>query len=300
MDIVKVAVLGPKGTFSDKAFLQYKEQYEAECVEQGKKEVLEPVYCATIDEVFFAVGDDKDSCDIGIVPIENTLDGYVQRTLDLLLERNVRIVDENMVAVQFALVANAASLEDIDTLYVQFVANGQCRGFINTLNNVSIQTTDSNMESYYKLEDVKGRAAVVPAHIAKNEEKTNPDRFVHYDVTDAENNHTRFVVFKPETRKDITGCSVNGDSVVRIPVYIMPKTDRPGLLYEILKAFYEKQVNLISIMSRPTKQELGTYNFYIEIDGFRNSLSNVKEALDIIRKYNQIKVLGIFGEEKNN
>lgn len=286
MDIAKIAVLGPKGTFSDMAYLQYKRQYEEET---GK--VLEAEYYPTIDDVFSAVYDDA-CCELGIVPIENTLDGYVQRTLDLLLEKDVRIIDENTVKVQFSLVANAGDVADIDNLYVQFKANGQCRQFIKSLSGVNIVTTESNMESYYKLEDIKGRAAIVPAHIAEAE---NSGRLVVDGVTDAENNHTRFVIFKRSS--SIALGEVKGTkNKVRMPVYIIPKTDRPGLLYEILKEFYDKQINLISIMSRPTKQELGTYNFYIEIDCLASQIGVVREALANIQRYNDIKILGAFEE----
>ena len=287
---MRIAILGPQGTFSDKAYFEYAKQKEG-------KLTFEPEYYPTIDEVFSAVcpGD----CDLGIVPVENTLDGYVQRTLDLLLEKEVQVIDENMVAVQFALVGNVNATEEIEKLYVQFKANGQCRQFINSLENIKIVVTDSNMESYYKLENEAGAAAIVPKHIAQNE----ADRFVIENVTDAKNNHTRFLIIKKGTadseritefKAENAVANVNGK--VRIPVYIMPATDRPGILFEILKSFSEKQINLISIMSRPTKQEMGTYNFYIEIDGLYSQLEDILNILNDIKQFNEIKMLGIYNE----
>ncbi len=297
MDIVKVAVLGPKGTFSDMAYTEYAQLFLERSKAKGDELLTEAEYYPTIDEVFNAVCNDDGTgvCDIGIVPIENTLDGYVQRTLDLLLEKQVGILDEHMVPVQFALVANSHSVEDISTLYVQFKANGQCRKFINSLNHINIVSTESNMESYYKLEDIQGNAAIVPSHVASWEKNSGSNRLVLDNITDAKNNHTRFVVFKKEDKISPSGYS--GKNKVRIPVYIMPKSDRPGLLFEILKEFYDKDINLISIMSRPTKQELGTYNFYIEIDGYASTISTIKEALANINVYNDIKVLGIYEED---
>ncbi len=286
---MKIAVLGPEGTFSDKAYLQY--------ASYNEKIEFKPEYFPTIDEVFEAVcpGD----CEMGIVPVENTLDGYVQRTLDLLLEKELQIIDETMVRVQFALVANVDRVEDIDTLYVQFKANGQCRQFINSLKNVKIVSTDSNMESFYKLGDEKGAAAIVPKHIIESCQ----NKFVIDNVTDASNNHTRFFVitkgnadnnrvekFKQCNQAD----SYNGK--VRIPVYIMPATDRPGILFEILKSFSDNKINMISIMSRPTKHELGTYNFYIEIDGLYSQLDVILNTLKTMKEFNNIKVLGIYNE----
>ncbi|MCM1082233.1 MAG: ACT domain-containing protein [Clostridium sp.] len=297
MDIMKVAVLGPKGTFSDMVFLEYRQLMREHSGKKGKSCDIEAAYYPTIDEVFNAVCDENGDgrCEMGIVPLENTLDGYVQRTLDLLLEKQVRIIDEHMVPVQFSAVANAKKIEDIDTLYVQFKANGQCRRFIGSLENVKIVTTESNMESYYMLEAVAGRAAIVPRHIAQEEKNSNSSRMVIEGITDAANNYTRFVVLKRDDKVSFSGYS--DKEKIRIPVYIMPKADRPGLLYEILKEFYDKQINLISIMSRPTKQELGTYNFYIEIDAYAGRVSSIKEALANINKYNEIKILGIYEEE---
>lgn len=305
---MRIAVLGPEGTFSDKAFAEYNKRFmehhgktDAMAVE---KTGLEAVYCATIDDVFARVCAQADestqSCELGIVPIENTLDGYVMRTLDLLLEKNVHIIDEEQVPVQFSMVANVDKPEDIDTLYVQFKANGQCRQFINSMRNVKIVTTESNMESYYNIGETYGAAAIVPQHIAETEK-----RFVIDNVTDAGSNFTRFVIFgKDCIKEDIFGCrqpeelvySMEKMEKVRIPVYIMPAVDRPGILYAILRSFYENQINLISIMSRPTKQEMGTYNFYIEIDGLRKKLDVILDTLNQIRVYNDIKILGIYDE----
>lgn len=292
---MKIAVLGPQGTFSDKAY----EQYVKLCHDKNINNEYEAVYYPTIREAFKAVLASKDDAEpmVGIVPIENTLDGYVMPTLDLLLEHDVRIIDETAVPVAFSLVGNVSSLDEIDTLYVQFKAFGQCKDFIDGLNNVKIVNTESNMESYYRIEDTVGAAAIVPTHIAKAEHK----RFVHFDVTDSAYNHTRFVVFENGVVDAIEKFSMNlpGNNTpekIRIPVYIMPKEDRPGLLYEILKNFYDNKINLISIMSRPTKQELGTYNFYLEIDVMYERLQVVFDTLRLVQKNNKIKLLGVYEE----
>lgn len=294
---MKIAVLGPEGTFCDKAC----EQYVKRCRDTGDNNKYETVYCPTIDDVFCTVLSFKDDGErlLGIVPIENTLDGYVMRTLDYLLAEDVCITDETTVPVAFSLVGNVAGLDEIDTLYVQFKAFGQCRDFINDLKNVKIVNAESNMESYYRLEDTPGAAAIVPTHIAKAEKK----RFVYYNVTDSDYNHTRFVVFQNGMAARSKDQVVNYmkqrklfPDKIRIPVYIIPKEDRPGILYEILKNFYDNNINLISIMSRPTKQELGTYNFYIEIDASYEHLQVVFRTLRLVEQKNQIKLLGVYEE----
>lgn len=285
----KIAVLGPRGTFSDKAFEEFAETH--------KEYSCKPEFYPTIDEVFSAVR--PGGCDMGIVPIENTLDGYVQRTLDLLLEKNLRVVDENMVKVQFSLMANINTIDEISKLYVQFKANGQCREFINSLKNVKIISTESNMESFYLLGEEKNAAAIVPCHIAKE-----PDgKYIIENVTDSDNNYTRFLILRSGALDEKTisefkeEYSIDGaNQKVRIPVYIMPSTERPGILFEILKSFNDNKINLISIMSRPTRQEMGTYNFYMEIDGSYAQLDIILDTLKEIQKNNEIKVLGIYRE----
>lgn len=298
-----IAVLGPKGTFCDKAYEEYEKKYR-----KKHQTGLTPVYCATIDEVFEHLCK-EDDCDCAIVPVENMLDGYVQRTLDLLLEKDVYIVDENRVAVQFSLLANVQRVEEIRKLYVQFKANGQCRQFLNTLHDVEIVTTNSNMESYYQMQEEAGAAAIVPCHVVKDGDK----RLLIENVTDANGNHTRFIILRkgildvehPDLQKQLEKLLLEEQSPerqpqaqekVRIPVYIVPATDRPGILFDILRRFYEKRINLISIMSRPTKQAMGTYNFYIEIDCPMERLDAVVETLRQIQVYNDIKILGVYRE----
>lgn len=300
---MNIAVLGPKGTFSDKAYLEYVKVHKDKYGEQ-----LVPVYCTTIDDVFEHVQPKEeisDSCEIGIVPIENTLDGYVFRTLDLLLEKDVFISDQNIVPVQFSCIGNVSVQDNIKKLYVQFKANGQCRKFINSLHKVSIITTESNIDSFYKLGDEKESAAIVPEHIANN--ATN--QLIINNVTDSEFNHTRFVVFTKEKnvtdsilkaktlfkKQDMYRCeSVDRNTMVRIPVYIMPACDKPGVLYNIVRIFYENQINLISIISRPTKQIMGHYNFYIEIEGFYDQLDIILATINKIGENNGTKILGMY------
>lgn len=314
---MKIAVLGPEGTFSDKAYLEYSQSYRRNHTVSD----LTPVYCATIDDVFRAVcvkpgqSETEPVCEIGIAPIENTLDGYVQRTLDLLLEEDICILDETMVPVQFSFVGNVTDLSEVRKLYVQFKTNGQCRQFISSLKNVEIITTESNMTSYYMLADEIGAAAIVPRHIADTETK----RFVIKNVTDAAKNETRFVIFNHE---NINGeqCNVKeglnsilqqqyarkfpnteqaqqfAQLKIRMPIYIMPAVDRPGILFDILRRFYDNRINLISIMSRPTKQGMGTYNFYIEVDAFYEQLDIILDTLRQIQVYNDVKVLGVYHE----
>ncbi len=271
----KLAVLGPKGTFSDSASALF--------IKKAGEE-MERVYFSTIDEAFHSVGK---SCDIGIIPIENTLDGYVQRTIDLLSEEDVHISEELTIPVQFSLLANAKDKDSIKRVFVQFKANGQCRHFLDSLKGVSIVTTESNMESFYKLESgIEGDGAIVPMHIAENV----VSKFKIENVTDSASNFTRFVVIVPGRAEGV----LKDGQDFKAPVYISPETDRPGMLFEILSGFQENHLNLVSIISRPTKKEMGTYNFFIEIKSDPSKKDVLMKVLDELSNNYGIKLMGMY------
>jgi prephenate dehydratase len=265
----KIAILGPVGTFSELAFLKYTQTDRAEAV-----------YYHSIEATFDAL----DECDMAIVPLENTLDGFVQSTLDLLFERDLSIIDEVVVPVQFAFLGNVERIEDVKRLYVQFVAQGQCAKFLRSLPaSTIIQGTDSNMESHRLVKHGrKGDGAIVPAH-----QCDSYDGLVLLPVTDAVHNATRFVVLAKAPRQATT-------NIVRISMVVSPVNDRPGLLYDILGIFKFHEVNLSAIMSRPTKTAMGRYHFYLEMKSDRASLNTIHSVIDRIQGDYQKKILGIY------
>lgn len=272
---MKLAILGPKGTFSDNAGIEY-------LINNNLS--YEKVYYQTIDDVIFSIGNE---CDRGIVPIENTLDGYVQRTLDLLLETKTHIIGEISVPVQFSLVANVEKIEDIKDLYVQFKSNGQCRTFINSLNNINIITTNSNMESFnLAKKGAYGSSAIIPRHMLH---KSDAD-FKIDNVTDAKKNFTRFVIIEKGEYKNISF----GEKDIKSSVFITPKEDKPGMLFDILKSFAKNNINLVSIMSRPQKTDMGKYNFYIEINGASHKKEVILNTIDEINEKYGVKILGMY------
>ena len=285
----KIALLGPKGTFTDVAYIEYKNMYD-DILSNYKV-----IYCKSIDDVVFDVN--KEAI-IGIVPIENTLDGYVQRTLDLLLEEDMFIIDEITVPVNFNLIANCNSIEEIKNVYVQFKAAGQCRKILKELTDAMVTTTNSNMESFYKLDsNIYTDAAIVPMHI-KDDSKLNI-----LNVADSQNNYTRFLVITKKDRLEsqysefLNKLNKNGDyNKVRFNVCILPEHDRPGLLFDILRSINDNMINMVSIMSRPTKTDLGTYNFFIEMESSIKDEEIILNTLKDIKKHNSyyvdIKVLG--------
>ena len=242
----KMAVLGPAGTFSESAARAYLKREGLD---------LELSFYPTIDETADAVGAE---CCCGLLPLENTLDGYVQGTLDLLLEKDFTALGEIRVPVQFALVANVRRPEEIRTVYVQFKAQGQCRHALHQLAEAQVINTHSNTQSFELVQrGIPGEGAIIPVHLL--EQCRCP--YVQQDVTDAKANATRFLAVKPKGEP----AKLEPGQTVKMPLYVLPSVDHPGVLFEILSAFTISRINLVSIMSRPTKMKMGTYNFYLEL-----------------------------------
>jgi prephenate dehydratase len=273
--MIKIATLGPEGTFAERAALAYAEKSKKDC-----RIILYP----SIADVFTAA---EKECDMSVVPIENMLEGYVQVTLDLLLTTELTISSELILPVRFSFVATAKKMEEVEKVYVQFITQGQCRKFLASLStDVTIVTTESNGAS---LEQVKkglpGEAAIVPQHSA-----TNGERFglVVEDVTDHAESRTRFILLSGEH------VPFEPQKTYKTSIVVLEVADRPGALYAILKEFAERKINLTSIMSRPTKLALGQYHFFIDLDGRYPEEERLKAALDEISAVNRVKILGSY------
>lgn len=270
----KIATLGPTGTFTELAAKKYIETVNADA---------DIVFYPSIPKVFNSIGRE---CELGIIPIENLLDGYVQPTLDLLLHTDLHIICELVIPIQFAFVGNALDMSDIQKIYVQFKTQGQCCRFLEQCTNAKIITTESNGESLQQARNgVLGESAIIPKHMLGVGEKFT---YSIENVTDSVNNETRFIVLS----KDTVSYDVN--KKYKTSIVIMDATNKSGVLSQILNEFSKRAINLTSIISRPTKSALGKYHFFIDIDGYYPEEINIKQAIDEISKRNVVKILGSY------
>jgi prephenate dehydratase len=270
----QTAVLGPQGTFSEIAANKYIKLSE---------EDTEILFYPSITKAFNAIGSE---CESGIIPIENSLDGYVQPTLDLLTETSLYITEELVIPIQFAFVANASNLSEVKKVYVQFKSQGQCCRFLDKLDGVKIITTESNGTSLEHIkEGIPGEAAIIPSHMLNEGQGY---RYFIDNVTDFESNETRFIVLS----RDLA--SKHSSKLHKTSLVIMDAADKPGTLSRILNEFAEKNINITSIISRPTKELLGKYYFFIDIDGHYPEDAGVKEVIDKVSKSNAVKILGSY------
>lgn len=266
----KASFLGPNGTYCSLAmesFLKDKKEYTTNCF-------------SSINEVLGSLDDNE----FVLVPYENSLDGYVIEVIDKLLENKCYITDSLTLPIDFTYISNKP-LSETKKVYVQFKARKQCLKFLKK-NNLSFMSTESNVSSMNNFLEQDLNGAIVPTHLV-----TKKYPFCVKQVADRKDNFTRFVVIKKELPNLFSGTNL-------ITVSIKSKTDKPGLLIEILKSFQKNNINIRSIMSRPTKDSLGSYNFFMEFSIKKENYENIN---NLIVKLNlnidfEVKILGICQE----
>ena len=265
----QVGYLGPEGTFSHEAVLNYVNKYS------------DIVPFDNIIHIFESL--EKDEIDEAIVPIENSTEGSVLVTLDALTYFNLNIVKELELPIKHYLLAQkGTSLEDITVICSHQQALAQCRHYLNKLNKeVHAMSSTANAARYVT---ELSSAAVVGNRILSQRYGLE---IIARNIQDYDNNITRFVVVSKGSQEEISGND-------KTSIVISLKGDKPGGLYEILRIFAEENVNLTKIESRPSKRGMGKYLFFIDMQGHKNE-PHINKTLSIIEsEVNMIKILGSY------
>ncbi len=270
---MKIAVLGPKNTYCDVALDKYLKEHNIKSVEK--------VFYPTIIKTALACDDET----LAILPFENTLDGFVMEALDKIIQRNLTIIDQVKLSIDFAFVTNASDIKNVKNIYCQFKAFGQCLEFI-LEHDFNVIKTDSNVESADLLDKAdENFGAIIPIHVL---EKRNYKTVISH-VADSMKNETRFFIVTSEKRM------IGLRGMLNASLVVFSKEDRPGLLYDILSKFHDYNINLNSILSRPSKVDLGKYNFYMEASLSINEVSCLNELVRELRtKGFDIENLGVY------
>jgi len=269
----KIATLGPEGTFCEVATKSYlktcKLNYDIE-------------YYSSIKKALSAIGT---QVQMGMLPIENLSEGYVNLVLDHLIDANLYICAELLLPIQFSLVSHTENIVDIDAVYVQFVAKGQCAEYLDTLSGAKFITTESNSQSLHRLDGSDRAAAVVPSHMLGMHDFSK----VVENINDYSNNQTRFLLFAAQPNESVKDSSAE----YKTTLIVLDDDDQPGYLEGILSKFTKREINLTSIASRPTRQQFGKYHFFIDLDGHQQD-ENVEAALAEIKQNYKVRVLGSY------
>jgi prephenate dehydratase len=310
-----IGVMGPEGSYSEKAAKLWTAKYYL-CGAEFR-------YFADIEDTLLAAVQGKS--DLSVIPVENSIEGSVGITLDLLLEKDVRMVGEVVVKIEHCLLAKGR-LEEIRIILSHPQGLAQCRHFLKKhFPGTELRSTGSTSHAARLAGEFEEMAAIASPEAAECYKL----KTLLSNIQDQKENYTRFIVlkageknpkagetdqvwqapFSAEATMELTSCpeseydpGIMQENLIstcknfpfKTSLIIYLEKDRPGALYEILGAFAKRKINLTKIESRPSKKELGDYYFYIDFDGHASD-ALIKDALkDIIIKVDTLKVLGSY------
>ena len=267
---ITVAYLGPRGTFSERATLKH----------FGLAADAMPA--ASIDEVFRSV--ESRAADFGVVPVENSTEGAVGRSLDLMPQTPMKVCGEVVVRIHHHLMSKTLT-EDFSTFRRVFSHGqslAQCHEWLNTnMPNAERVAVASNAEAARRAAEEAGSAAVAGEMAAGHYGLT----ILASNIEDEPNNTTRFLIlgdYQP---------SPSGRDKTSL---VLSARNRAGAVYEMLTPFATRGVSMTKFESRPSKVALWEYLFFVDIEGHRDD-ANVAAALEEVgRIAGYIKVLGSY------
>ena len=216
-----------------------------------------------------------------VLPVENSLEGSVGESNDLLLSTKLNVVGEIYHRIHHCLIG-IGSLGDIDTVYSHPQALGQCRHFIqeNSLKTIPSYDTAGSAKIIKDLN--KSNIACIAS---RNAAEIFDVPVIQEGVEDNTNNYTRFLIFSKESNDKTENSKTS---------IIFSVKHEAGALYQIINEFYQNKINLTKIESRPNKNTLGEYNFYVDFEGHQDE-STVKDVLQKLRDNTTfLKILGSY------
>jgi prephenate dehydratase len=276
---VRVAYLGPAGTFSEDALLA------------ATGDGVEDVPKATIFGAIQAVADGE--VDRALVPFENSIEGAVRATLDALAfdVEGVAIVGEHDHPVRHALIVRSGvGVDEVEVVLSHPQASAQCARFIRErLPKAAVRAATSTAEAVRSVSLSRDPWAALGAPSAA---RLYSCEVLEEGVEDAPDNVTRFVWL---ARQDDASPQAPGDATWRTTlVFSELGADHPGALVEALTEFSSREVNLTRIESRPLRQGLGRYMFFVDLEG-RTEQEVVDAAIGGLReKAESVRILGSY------
>lgn len=269
---MRISYLGPQGTFSEEAAIHYFQDQN-----------IDWQMCESILDVLEAVN--EEIADKGIVPIENSIEGTINTTVDGIIANNLYIVGEVILPISLHLLTfGEIELKEIKEIWSMQPALDQCKDFIKKTKAKRVQFQSTAYAAEALLQAKRTDAAALASEWAA---KTFGLHIAKRNLQDNLENQTRFVVV---TKKQID----TTQSLKKTMLLISPNNEYPGLLSSILNVFSALSINLTWIESRPTKQKLGSYKFFLETDA-GISEERMKKAIKILETFeHHVHILGSY------
>ncbi len=269
-EAIRVAYLGPEGTFSEQA------------VRKHFGRAVEALPAASVDEAFRRC--ESGAAQFTVVPVENSTEGAVGRTLDLLLGTPLRICAEIELRVQQNLLSRAEKMASIRKIYSHAQSLAQCNGWLNQqLPNAERIPVSSNAEAAVRASKEDSSGAIA-GEVAAERYGLN---VLARSIEDDANNTTRFLVLgkldPAPTGRDRTSL-------------VMSAENKPGAVHALLSPLAEHRVSMTRIESRPSRlrSELWEYVFFIDVEGHQKDAPLARALAALHQKAPFLKILGSY------
>ena len=264
---LRITYLGPGGSFSHTAaMLKFGQSVEYESV-------------TDITSIFEEVS--KGHCDLGLAPVENTMGGGVIETLDALIDSNVKVCAEVLMAIHHNLLGNC-TLEKIEKIYSKPEVFAQCRNWLSATFKDAQTIPVASTARAAQLAAEEPRAAAIGSSIAA---EMYGLRIVCENIEDTANNVTRFLIISKEDAKP------TGEDKTSI---LFSTAHKAGALADVLDVFKRYGINMTNIESRPSRKRQWEYYFFVDFLGHRTE-KHIQEGMEESRKHClQLSILGSF------
>jgi len=271
---MKIAFLGPEGTFTQAAALKH----------FGHS--VKTIPFSSIDEVFREV--DADSCHYGVVPVENSTEGVISHTLDMLIESPLKICGEVSLRIHQYLMARNTSIKDIKKIYSHQQSLAQCREWLDSrLPGIERIPVNSNAEAARLAAQEEGAAAIA-SNAAAQIYQLN---LLAEKIEDEPDNTTRFIILG---KQDVASSgSVSADAIEKTSIMVTSE-NQSGALHNLLKPIAANGLSMTRIESRPSKSGLWQYLFFIDIEGHISEPAVAKAIAEIKHQASIMKILGSY------
>jgi len=264
---LRIGYLGPQGSFS----------HTAAMLKFGQSVEYEPV--TNITSIFEEVS--KGHCNLGLAPVENTMGGGVIETLDALIDSDVKICAEILMAIHHNLLANC-SLEDIEKIYSKPEVFAQCRGWLSSTFKDAQTIAVASTARAAQMAAEEPKAAAIGSSVAAELYDLS---IVCENIEDITNNVTRFLIIGQEDSKP------TDDDKTAI---LFSTAHKAGALVDVLDVFKKHGINLTNIESRPSRKREWEYYFFMDFLGHRTE-KRVQGAVENAGKHClQLSILGSF------
>ena len=264
---LRIAYLGPEGSFS----------HTAAMLKFGQSVEYEPL--ADIRSIFDEIS--KGHCDLGIVPIENSSGGGVIETLDALIDSDVKICAEVLMAIHHNLLANYP-LEQVEKIYSKPEVFAQCRNWLSATFKEAKTIPAASTARAAQMAAAEPAAAAIGS---KGAAEIYGLKIICENIEDIANNITRFLVASREDAKP------TGEDKTAM---LFSTAHKAGALVDVLEVFKKYNLNLTNIESRPSRKREWEYYFFVDLLGHRTQ-ERVQIGLEEARQHClQLSVLGSF------